>query len=115
MPLLKLQTSVPLSDEQRNALLPTLSKLLVEGMGKPEQYVMVTVETAGILMAGKAGPAALAEVRSIGGLNGRVNSQLSQKLCAVLEQTLGIPAARVYINFANITADHWGWNGSTFG
>ena len=115
MPLLKLQTSVPLSDEQCNDLLPKLSKLLVEGIGKPEQYVMVTVETAPILMAGKAGPAALAEVRSIGGLNSRFNSQLSQKLCTVLEQALGIPAGRVYINFANIAADHWGWNGNTFG
>ena len=115
MPMLKLQTSVPLSDEQRNALLPTLSKLVAEGIGKPEQYVMVTVETASILMAGKGGPAALAEVRSIGGLNGRVNSQLSQKLCTLLEQTLRIPAGRVYINFANIAADHWGWNGNTFG
>ena len=115
MPMLKLQTSVPLSDEQRSALLPTLSKLLVEGIGKPEQYVMVIVETASILMAGKTGPAALAEVRSIGGLNGRVNSQLSQKLCTLLEQTLGIPASRVYINFANVAADQWGWNGNTFG
>ena len=115
MPMLKLQTSVPLSKEQRNTLLPTLSKLVAENIGKPEQYVMVTVETASILMAGKAGPAALAEVRSIGGLNGRVNSQLSQKLCTLLEQTLDIPAGRVYINFANIAADHWGWNGNTFG
>ena len=115
MPMLKLQTSAPLSEEQRNTLLPTLSKLVAESIGKPEQYVMVTVETASILMAGKAGPAALAEVRSIGGLNGRVNSQLSQKLCTLLEQTLGIPASRVYINFANVPADHWGWNGNTFG
>ena len=115
MPMLKLQTSFPISDEQRSALLPSLSKLLVEGIGKPEQYVMVTVETASILMAGKTGPAALAEVRSIGGLNSRVNSQLSQKLCTLLEQTLGIPAGRVYINFTNVAADQWGWNGNTFG
>jgi len=115
MPMLKLQISVPLSDEQRNTLLPTLSKLLAEGIGKPEQYVMIAVETASILMAGKTGPAALAEVRSIGGLNDRVNSQLSQKLCTLLEQTLGIPAGRIYINFVNVAADHWGWNGNTFG
>lgn len=114
MPLLKLQTSVALTDTQCNELLPALSKILAESIGKPEQYVMVTLETGPVLMSGKAGAAAFADVRSIGGLNSRVNTQLSQKLCALLEP-LGILPARVYINFSNVAADCWGWNGSTFG
>ncbi len=115
MPLLKLQTSVALTDTQCNELLPALSRIVAESIGKPEQYVMVTLETGPVLMSGKAGAAAFADVRSIGGLNNRVNTQFSQKLCVLLEQSLGIPPARVYINFTHVAADCWGWNGSTFG
>jgi phenylpyruvate tautomerase len=115
MPLLKLQTSVALTDAQCDELLPALSRIVSESIGKPEQYVMVALATGPLLMSGQTGAAAFAEVRSIGGLNSRVNNQLSQKLCMLLQQSLGIPPARVYINFTSVAADHWGWNGNTFG
>ncbi len=115
MPLLKLIITEPVSDEQRAALLPALSELVGKGIGKPEHYVMVTLQTEAVLMSGKVGPAALAEVRSIGGLNAQVNKRIAQQLCALLENTVRIPPARVYINFMDVAADHWGWNGATFG
>lgn len=115
MPLLKLTVAEPLSAEQRASLLPALSKLVAAGIGKPEQYIMVTVAAGALLMSGQAGPAALVEVRSIGGLNGQVNKRLTRELCGLLEQTLHIPPARTYINFMSLAADHWGWNGATFG
>ncbi len=115
MPLIKLQVSVPVPEAQRAELLSALSKLAGEAIGKPEQYVMAAVEESAILMSGKPGPAAFADVRSIGGLSSKVNRELSQKLCALLSQSLGIPANRVYANFTDVDAANWGWNGSTFG
>lgn len=115
MPLLKLETTVTLSDNQRQQLLASLSKIVAETIGKPEQYVMVTIGPAAILMSGKPGDAAFVDVRSIGGLNADVNGQLSQKVCALLTQSLRVPQDRIYLNFSEIEAGNWGWNGSTFG
>ena len=41
MPLLKLETTVVLSEDKRQALLASLSKTVAETIGKPQQYVMV--------------------------------------------------------------------------
>jgi phenylpyruvate tautomerase PptA (4-oxalocrotonate tautomerase family) len=115
MPLLKLETTVALSDDKRKALLLSLSKIVAETIGKPEQYVMVTINPAAIVMSGKPGDAAFVDLRSIGGLGGDVNRRLSQKVCRLLKESLGVPTDRVYLNFAEVDAGNWGWNGETFG
>ena len=115
MPLLKLETAVVLPEEKRKALLAALSKTVAETIGKPEQYVMVTTSQAAILVSGNPGDAAFVDVRSIGGLTDDVNRKLSQKVCKLLNDSLGIPENRVYLNFTDVEAGNWGWNGSTFG
>jgi phenylpyruvate tautomerase len=115
MPLLKLETTVVLPEDKRKALLASLSKLVAETLGKPEQYVMVAAGQAAIQMSGSAGDAALVDVRSIGGLSGDVNRRLSQKVCALLNESLGVPPNRVYLNFTEVDAANWGWKGNTFG
>ena len=115
MPLLKLQTTVPLSEEKGKPLLAALSKVVAATIGKPEQYVMITVSQSAILMSGKAGDAAFVDIRSIGGLNGDTNRKLSQQICKLLKDSLGIAPDRVYVNFTDVEAGNWGWNGSTFG
>jgi phenylpyruvate tautomerase len=54
-------------------------------------------------------------VRSIGGLTGVVNRKLSQKVCQLLHDSLRTPPDRIYLNFTDVQASHWGWNGNTFG
>ena len=115
MPLLKLETTVALSDDKRKALLASLSKALAEATGKPEQYVMVTASQVAMQMAGKPGDAAFVDIRGIGGLSGDVNRQLSQKLCRLLNESLGVPQNRIYLNFTELEASNWGWQGNTFG
>jgi phenylpyruvate tautomerase len=113
MPLAKLQTSVPVKDKE--ALLTKLSQAVAVATGKPEAYVMVTLDHGEILMAGKPGPAAYLDVRGIGGWTPKVNASLSASVCDVLQQMLGIPPERVYITFTDVAATHWGWNRKTFG
>ena len=59
MPLLKLETTVAISEDKQKALLSSLSKTVAETIGKPEQYVMVTISQAAMAMSGKPGNAAL--------------------------------------------------------
>ena len=115
MPLLKLETTVALADEKKNALLASLSKIVAGTIGKPEQYVMVVISPAAILLSGKQGDAAFVDIRSIGSLKDDVNRQLSQKIGSLLKESLGVPPDRVYLNFTDVTAANWGWNGDTFG
>jgi len=115
MPLLKLETTVALSDDQRSALLSSLSKIVSATIGKPEQYVMVVISPAAMLMSGQPGDAAFVDVRSLGGLAGEVNRQLAQKIGKLLKDSLGIPPERVYLNFTDVAGANWGWNGETFG
>jgi phenylpyruvate tautomerase len=115
MPLLKLETTVVLSEANRQALLASLSKTVAETIGKPQQYVMVAASEAAMQMSGSPGDAAFVDVRSIGGLTDDVNRKLSQKVSQLLHDSLGIPPNRIYLNFTDVQASHWGWNGSTFG
>lgn len=115
MPLLKLETTVALSTEKQQALLASFSKMVARAIGKPEQYVMVTIAPASVLMSGKDGDAAFVDIRSIGGLTADVNRNLSQKVCQLLKDSLGISPDRVYLNFSDVEAGNWGWNGETFG
>jgi phenylpyruvate tautomerase len=115
MPILKLETTVALSDEQRNTLLGSLSKVVAGTIGKPEQFVMVSISHSAMLMSGEAGMVAFVDLRSIGGLTREVNRKLSQQVGQLLSDTLGITPNRIYLNFTEIEAGNWGWNGSTFG
>jgi phenylpyruvate tautomerase PptA (4-oxalocrotonate tautomerase family) len=115
MPLLKLETTVALPDEKKKTVLAALSKAVADTIGKPEQYIMVTTNQSDVLMSGKAGDAAFVDIRSIGGLNRETNRKLSQQICKLLKDSLGIAPDRVYLNFSDMEAGNWGWNGNTFG
>jgi len=115
MPLLKLETTVALSQDKQEALLASLSTTVAETIGKPQQYVMVVASQAAMQMSGSPGDAAFVDVRSIGGLTGDVNRKPSKKVCEMLHDSLGIPPNRIYLNFTEVEAAYWGWNGNTFG
>ena len=115
MPLLKVETTVLIPEDKRKSLLASLSRTLADTLGKPEQYVMITINPVAMLMSGNEGDAAFLDVRSIGGLSNDVNKKLSQKLCNLLNQSLGIAPNRIYMNFTDVEPGNWGWNVSTFG
>jgi phenylpyruvate tautomerase len=115
MPLLRLETNVGLAEDKRKALLASLSKAVAESLGKPEQYVMVTAGQAAMLMSGKHVDAAFVDIRSIGGLSNDVNQKLTQQVCKLLNDSLGISPDCIYLNFTDVESGNWGWNGSIFG
>lgn len=87
---------------------------LVGALGKPENYVMVAIETEQtMLFAGTNGPLAYLELKSIG-LPAEVTQNLSERLCSLMAQELDIEKNRTYIEFADAPRHMWGWNGGTF-
>ncbi len=117
MPLIQLETSCDLSGTgKKEAMVKTLSHLAAEGIGKPERYVMATVQdNVAMTMGGQSDPCALVTVKSIGGLSKTVNQKLAAQIGEMLEKELAIAPDRVYLTFAEFAPTHWGWNGGTFG
>jgi len=117
MPLGTVKLSMGLTDKQKQELLTRLSQLMARVLHKPEKYVMVTIDdNAQIMMSGDADkPAAFLMIKSIGGLDPEINSQLCNQITMLIEELLEIDPARVYINFADIPSSAWGWNRSIFG
>lgn len=114
MPLLRIQTNTKLTDDKRDALLKKASRAVAQALGKPEDYMMVSLETDRPMMfAGSQVPAAFLDLRAIGLPTGQTE-QLSALLCDLARTELGVAKERVYINFANVPANLWGWNGETF-
>ncbi len=115
MPLLALKTSVLLPEDGQETVVKELSRVVADVIGKPEQYVMVVLEEGTICMSGECVPAAFADVRSIGGLNSETNKRLSEAICSLLKTRLDLDSSHVYVNFSDVAAQNWGWNGGTFG
>jgi phenylpyruvate tautomerase len=40
--------------------------------------------------------------------------QLSEKICSFVEQQLGIPPNRIFIDFKDLAREMFGWDGKTF-
>ncbi|HKL22928.1 MAG TPA: phenylpyruvate tautomerase MIF-related protein [Tichowtungia sp.] len=111
MPLVKIQATREISSD----VLAGLSEIAAETIGKPESYVMVSASKADLMMGGVEDNAAFVEVKSIGGLGHDVCEKLSAAICDLLEATLQIPPARIYLNFTEVPASQWGVDGSLFG
>jgi phenylpyruvate tautomerase len=114
MPFVKIQSNVELDDARRETLLKAVSSLTANELGKPERYVMVSLEpTAPMLFAGTSDPTCYLELKSIG-LPAEKTGALSSTLCSAIEEQIGVPRDRIYIEFADAARSMWGWNGGTF-
>lgn len=117
MPLIKVQTSVAAPEKAKvESLLKILSSGLAKHLGKPESYVMTAFEPdVSMTFAGNTDPVCYIEIKSIGNMTSAQTKSMSQDFCQQINQTLGVPANRIYIEFADAKGAMWGWNNSTFG
>ncbi len=114
MPLLRIQTNHPFDPAAQQALITQASQAVADMLGKPERYVMVSLEqNPAMLFAGSGAPLAYLELKSIG-LPRNKTADLSRRLTTLLGNAAGLPADRVYIEFSDAAHDLWGWNGATF-
>lgn len=117
MPLIKVQTSIAAPDKsQVDSLLKQLSASLAKHTSKPESYVMTAFEPeVAMTFGGTSDPTCYIEIKSVGTMSSAQTKAMSQDFSQQIEQALGIPANRTYIEFADARGAMWGWNGSTFG
>jgi phenylpyruvate tautomerase PptA (4-oxalocrotonate tautomerase family) len=114
MPYLKIQTNLALSKSAERALMKESSALVARELEKPESFVMIALQPdTTMIFAGSDDPVAFLELKSVG-LPGRKTKALSQALCTLVEEQLGIAKERVYVKFIDVNRGMWGWKGDTF-
>jgi phenylpyruvate tautomerase PptA (4-oxalocrotonate tautomerase family) len=112
MPVLQITTNITV--DNKAAVLKQASTLVAEMLGKPENYVMIAIDTdAGLIFAGTNDACAHLLLKSLG-LPETETATYSEKLCAFIEQQLGVPPSRTYIEFINPERHMFGWNNGTF-
>lgn len=112
MPLLQINTNVSIEDS--NALAKDASRIIAGMLGKPESYVMVTVNAeTSLIFAGSEDGAAHLKLKSLG-LDETKTADYSTHLCGFIQNTLGISPSRIYIEFSSPERHMWGWDGKTF-
>ncbi|HAO24153.1 MULTISPECIES: phenylpyruvate tautomerase MIF-related protein [unclassified Methylophaga] len=111
MPYLNIVTNQPINDEA--ALLKVASKTVAQASGKPESYVMIAVESkTAMSFGGSTEPAAILDYRSLGLPSDR--KALSDALCTMIEEQIGVSGSRTYISMTDSERQNWGWDHSTF-
>jgi phenylpyruvate tautomerase len=114
VPYLAIQTNKEFDPTSGQRLMKLASQTVSELLGKPESYVMVAlVPPIPMIFAGNDEPLAYLELKSIG-LPEKATATLSNALCALIHDNLGIAKERIYIEFADAKRTQWGWNGGTF-
>lgn len=114
MPLLHITTNQAIESNHASDLIKLASSTVADMLGKPERYVMVSLEhNPHMLFAGSDDPLAYVELKSIG-LPGDRTRDFSGALCTLIGQQLKIPTDRIYIEFSDAARHLWGWNGKTF-
>ena len=115
MPLFELRTNQTPEKEEVDSMASGLSRVCSEVLCKSEGYVMVNIQVGqSLIFAGTDDPAAFGELRSINLLQEEIVT-LSARLCSFLSERLNVPEDRIYLGFADIDRNNWGWNGKTFG
>ena len=117
MPLIKVQTSVSAPEKASvETMLKALSGKLAQHTGKPESYVMTAFEAEiPMTFGGTTDPVCYIEIKSIGTMKPDQTKGMSQDFCQEINQALGVPLNRIYIEFADAKGTMWGWNATTFG
>lgn len=94
MPTLQLATNIP-KEKVTVEILTSLSKVLAESLGKPEQYVMVHIVPDQLMtFGGSTEPCAVGSLTSIGKLGVEENKAYAAKIYEFVEKNLGIAGDR---------------------
>lgn len=113
MPYINTKVTVKLSDEKKEEL-KTEFGMLISALNKSEKYLMVGIEDAQNLWLGgkKLEKGAYVSVSLFGDARKEEYSNLTKKICDLLNHKLDIPGSAVYITYHPL--HDWGWNGSNF-
>jgi phenylpyruvate tautomerase len=114
MPYFSIETNQPIDPASNQQLLQKTSAFIADLLGKPESYVMISIQPdTPLIFGGSDAPAAFVRLKSIGLPRDRC-PELSAKICNLIEQELAVPKDRVFIDFKDLARNMFGWDGKTF-
>ena len=113
MPFIDAKLTVPVDAAPKEALKTAFGKA-IPTLHKTETYLMVGIQdSCDLWMAGqKLTKGAYVSVSLYGHASPADYNAMTGKICAILEDQLGIPGNGVYVTYHPVT--DWGWNGSNF-
>ena len=112
MPFIQIHTSSQ-SLVENDLLQKEISKMVADLTRKPEDYVMTMIQSnSQMTFAGSNEPCCFIQLKSIGSLS---PSSMSKSLCELIASKTNIEMNRIYIEFIDVKASHWGFNSTTFG
>ena len=115
MPYLSIFTNARVVDARQSELLAAASRTVASQLGKPENYVMVSLAAGQRLaFAGSEEPAAFLELRSIG-LPDAKRGSLCTELTDLIAEFCGIARDRIFLVMVDVDAKLWSHDGKTFG
>lgn len=114
MPVLTIYTNVG-KEKIGASFLKDTTTLVADVLHKPAAFVVVHVIPDQLMMwGGSSDPCANVHLGSIGSLGKDQNKKISKKLSKHLKEQLGLPANRMYIQFADLERANVGYEGTTF-
>lgn len=115
MPVFLIQTNVP-RERFPSDFMSKMTEILVKALGKPENFVSITVQPGLWMSVGRNSdePCAICTLCCIGKLGEKENVSHSAAIMGYLYESLGISQERMYLNFNDAKSSEVGYKGSTF-
>ena len=114
MPFINSKITLKLSEEKEAIIKQRLGQAIAIIPGKSESWLMLGFEDNYKLYfkGDKCEKAAFVEVKIFGSASSQNYDQMTQEICKIYEEELGIPADHIYVTYQAIS--DWGWNGGNF-
>lgn len=111
MPAVHIKTNVTYSDEQKATVLREMTRVMVDVAHKNEEAVMVTLLKVDGTMGNTDEPFAYVDVRSMNGIEHKMNNDVCVEMTKILEGVLGVDPLRQYLVFTRVPETCWGLMG----
>ncbi len=113
MPFIDSKIAGRVTEEKKEVVKQKLGQA-VRLLNKSEQYLMVGFEDEYDLFMGgrKLDKGAYVSVSLFGSASSSSYEKMTEAICGILSEELGIPGDSVYVTYHGV--NDWGWNGSNF-
>ncbi len=113
MPYIDLHTNKEVSSELLEQIKNDLGNAITAIPGKSEAWLMVRVQGGGnMFFKGDGSDCAMFDVSVFGSASDSAYDDLTQRICKISQERLGVPASRTYVKYSEYS--HWGWNNMNF-
>lgn len=114
MPFINSKISVKITKEQEETIKSKLGKAISIIPGKSENWLMVGFDDNYKLYfkGEKFEKIAFVEVKIFGHASSDHFAKLTEEICNIYEEVLGIPKDKIYVKYEEVS--QWGWNGNNF-